>query len=80
MVSNSFKELLESDVRYMWLAGGLKPDFHTIARFKKDKFEFLGYLFADSVRLCHRRPIQGTCEACFSFLYCWCCWRYKYRC
>jgi hypothetical protein len=36
----------------MWLAGGLKPDFHTIARFRKDKFESLSRLFADSVRLC----------------------------
>ena len=50
--SRKIEELLESDVRYMWLAGGLKPDFHTIARFRKDKFEFLSHLFADSVRLC----------------------------
>ena len=34
--SRKIEELLESDVRYMWLAGGLKPDFHTIARFRKD--------------------------------------------
>ena len=50
--SRKIEELLESDVRYMWLAGGLKPDFHTIARFRKDKFDSLGRLFADSVRLC----------------------------
>jgi len=50
--SRKIEELLQSDVRYMWLAGGLKPDFHTIARFRKDKFDSLIRLFADSVRLC----------------------------
>jgi len=50
--SRKIEELLESDVRYMWLAGGLKPDFHTIARFRKEKFDSLCALFADSVRLC----------------------------
>ncbi len=49
--SRKIEELLVSDVRYMWLAGGLKPDFHTIARFRKDKFDSLASLFADSVRL-----------------------------
>lgn len=50
--SRKIEELLASDVRYMWLSGGLKPDFHTIARFRKEKFESLSSLFADSVRLC----------------------------
>ncbi|MEN6356584.1 MAG: IS1182 family transposase [Armatimonadota bacterium] len=50
--SRKIEELLASDVRYMWLAGCLKPDFHTIARFRKEKFESLSRLFADSVRLC----------------------------
>jgi transposase len=50
--SRKIEELLISDVRYMWLAGRLQPDFHTIARFRKDKFDSLCELFADSVRLC----------------------------
>jgi hypothetical protein len=50
--SRKIEELLESDVRYMWLAGGLRPDFHTIARFRKEKFDALSRMFADSVRLC----------------------------
>jgi transposase len=50
--SRKIEELLENDLRYMWLAGGLKPDFHTIARFRKDKFDSLCKLFVDSVRLC----------------------------
>ena len=50
--SRRIEELLHSDVRYMWLAGMLKPDFHTIARFRKEKFEALSELFADSARLC----------------------------
>ena len=50
--SRRIEELVRSDVRYMWLAGMLKPDFHTIARFRKEKFSALSELFADSVRLC----------------------------
>lgn len=50
--SRRIEELLISDVRYMWLGGMLKPDFHTIARFRKDKFDELSRLFTDSVRLC----------------------------
>lgn len=50
--SRRIEELLGSDVRYMWLSGMLKPDFHTIARFRKEKFDELSRLFADSARLC----------------------------
>jgi len=50
--SRKIEELVCSDVRYMWLSGMLKPDFHTIARFRKEKFDELSRLFADSVRLC----------------------------
>src|SRR4030042_5917322 len=31
--SRRIEELLESDVRYMWLAGNLRPDFRTVSRF-----------------------------------------------
>lgn len=50
--SRKIEELLKNDVRYMWLAQSHKPDFHTIARFRKEKFDYLCKLFADSVRLC----------------------------
>lgn len=50
--SRKIDELLSSDIRYMWLAGGLKPDFRTIARFRKEKYASLSQMFADSVRLC----------------------------
>jgi hypothetical protein len=36
----------------MWLSGGLRPDFHTIARFRHDKFNEFASLFVDSIRLC----------------------------
>jgi len=49
--SRKIEELLNNDVRYMWLAGCLKPDFHTIARFRKEKFDLLSRMFVDSVRL-----------------------------
>lgn len=50
--SRRIEELVESDLRYIWLAGGLKPDFHTIARFRKERFSELSRLFVSSVRLC----------------------------
>ena len=50
--SRRIEEFVECDLRYMWLAGGLKPDFHTIAGFRKEKFSEIGELFVSSVRLC----------------------------
>ena len=48
------------DVRFIWLAGGLKPDHNTIARFRKENWQELKGLFAQSARLC--------CEAGLVFL------------
>jgi len=50
--SRKIEELVENDKRYIWLAGGLKPDHNTIARFRKNKYEYLRDLFSQSVRLC----------------------------
>lgn len=50
--SRKIEALVENDKRYIWLAGGLKPDFHTLARFRKDKQAYLVELFHQSVRLC----------------------------
>jgi len=50
--SRRIEELVENDVRFMWLARGERPDFHTIARFRREKFCEIGVLLAESVRLC----------------------------
>jgi len=50
--SRRIAEALRVDLRYVWLAEGLKPDFRTVARFRREKGEYLGELFAQSVRLC----------------------------
>mgnify|MGYP000968877306 CR=1 FL=1 len=50
--SRRIEELLRVDVRFLWLAGGLKPDHNTIARFRKDNSRELEGLFKDSVRIC----------------------------
>ena len=50
--SRKIEALVENDKRYMWLAGGLSPDFHTIARFRREKWDHLAGLFEDSARLC----------------------------
>ncbi len=52
--SRKIADLVRNDVRFMWLARMQHPDFHTIARFRKDRFEDLCHLFAESVRLCER--------------------------
>lgn len=52
--SRRIEELSANDVRFMWLSEGERPDFHTIARFRKDKFGELSCLFVESVRLCAR--------------------------
>ena len=50
--SRRIEELLSIDVRFIWLAGGLKPDHNTIARFRKENSDELTQLFKDSVRVC----------------------------
>ena len=50
--SRKIEEHLNYDVRFMWLAGGLKPDHNTIARFRKDNWQELKGLFVQSARLC----------------------------
>jgi transposase len=52
--SRNIEEALKVDVRFIWLAGGLKPDHNTIARFRKDSGDDLADLFKDSVKLCMR--------------------------
>ena len=37
--SRRIEEHLNFDVRFIWLAGGLKPDHNTIARFRKGNWE-----------------------------------------
>lgn len=52
--SRQIAELVRNDVRFMWLAQMERPDFHTIARFRKEHFEDLCQLFVESVRICER--------------------------
>jgi len=50
--SRKIAEALRVDLRYVWLAEGLTPDFRTLARFRQEKEEYLRELFEGSVRLC----------------------------
>jgi transposase len=50
--SRKIEQHLNYDVRFIWLAGGLKPDHNTIARFRKENWEEFKGLFAQSARLC----------------------------
>jgi transposase len=50
--SRNIECALNVDVRFIWLAGGLKPDHNTLARFRRDNGDELKELFTDSVRVC----------------------------
>lgn len=50
--SRTIENLLKIDMRFIWLAGGLKPDHNTIARFRKNSWNGLELMFKDSVRVC----------------------------
>jgi transposase len=50
--SRQIESLCRVDVRFIWLAGGLKPDHNTIARFRKNNHQQLKELFVESVRVC----------------------------
>jgi len=49
--SRKIAEALRVDLRYMWLAEGLAPDFRTLARFRREKGDYLQELFEQSTRL-----------------------------
>lgn len=50
--SRKIEQHLSYDVRFMWLAGGLRPDHNTIARFRKENWQEFKELFGKSARLC----------------------------
>ena len=52
--SRDIEKLAKYDVRYMWLCENFKPDHNTIARFRKDKYQYLTDLFAKSIILCEQ--------------------------
>jgi len=49
--SRKIEKLLSIDVRFIWLAGGLKPDHNTLARFRKERWKELTGLFESSARV-----------------------------
>jgi len=50
--SRKLASSLRYDVRFMYLAQMGRPDFRTIARFRKNHLDTVKYLFAESVRIC----------------------------
>jgi transposase len=50
--SRKIEEALKVDVRFIWLAGGLKPDYSTISRFRKSNGTDFESIFKESVKLC----------------------------
>jgi transposase len=52
--SRKLERALHHNVSFMWLMGGLKPDFKTISNFRKDNKESLGKVLKQSARMCMR--------------------------
>jgi transposase len=50
--SRKLERALHHNVSFMWLAGGLKPDFKTIARFRRDHRQALAGVLKQCARLC----------------------------
>ena len=50
--SRKLERALHHNVSFMWLAGGLKPDFKTIARFRRDHRQALRKVLKQCARLC----------------------------
>lgn len=57
--SRKIAELVKYDVRYMYLAGRLTPDFRTIARFRQDNLKQMQSFFVYLVQLCQRLNLVG---------------------
>ncbi|CAN5647203.1 hypothetical protein BH24CHL9_BH24CHL9_14100 [soil metagenome] len=52
--SRRLEERLKSDVAFMFLAGGARPDHKTISEFRRRHLAALEALFLESLRLCRR--------------------------
>jgi transposase len=50
--SRVLEEMARHDQRYIWLAGGLRPDHATIARFRKEHGKWFKQVYQATVRLC----------------------------
>ena len=50
--SRKIERALQENLSFLWLAGGLKPDFKTIARFRRDHRPALKQVLRDCARLC----------------------------
>jgi transposase len=50
--SRKLERALNHNLSFIWLAGGLKPDFKTIARFRRRNLQALKQVLRDCARLC----------------------------
>jgi len=50
--SRKIERALQENLSFIWLAGGLKPDFKTIARFRRQNRQALKRVLRDCARLC----------------------------
>lgn len=52
--SRKIEERICYDIRFMYVAGYQRPDFHTICNFRKDHLDLIAGYFKDIVLLCNR--------------------------
>ena len=52
--SRKISQSCRENVVYMFLSGGIHPDFRTISEFRKNNFDILQDIFQQIVRICHQ--------------------------
>jgi transposase len=57
--SRKLERALHENLSFIWLAGGLKPDFKTIARFRRTNRKALKGVLRDCARLCLKLEVIG---------------------
>ncbi len=59
--SRKIERALHHNLSFIWLSGGLKPDFKTISTFRRDNMEGLKNVLVQSARLCLKfKLIEGN--------------------
>jgi len=60
--SRNIAQAVRENIPFIFLAAWQKPDFRTISDFRKNNLKELGFLFAQTVQLCHQLGLVKLCH------------------
>ena len=58
--SRSLEKHLRYDLRFRYFSGSLRPDFHTLSRFRQRNLDLLAGYFAELIRLCEAAGLMDV--------------------